>query len=210
VGAPARRQCRYLGVRFVLVVAALAVWAAFWAPASGPLRALRRRRSLGFSNRLAHEIVVPAGPDGRPGQRLLAPSRSPYVGVVAADGSRSDCSVLLGPNGSALLVVCLGRVDEKGTPEQSAMRAISSVQDRAGQLRRLDESDVIAGRPAQRYLIELNSGRRLLEWKFDYDGWLYAVGAVLHPKDDAERAEELGRSVLSTWSWLEPAGHRDL
>lgn len=195
-------------MRYVVIVAAFAIWAVFWGLASGPYRRYRRRKLLGFTGRLTHEIVVNPGPDGRPGEQFLAPSRSPYCGVVASDGSRNDSVVLIGPNGSVLLVVCLGRVEERGTPKQSAMRTISSIQDRAGKLRRVAETDVIAGRPAERYMIEMNSGRRLLEWKFEQDGWLYAVGAMLHPKDDAARSEALGRSVLASWQWLQDPQQR--
>lgn len=187
---------------FVLAVLTFVVWASIWGPGSGPYRRYRLRRTLAFTGRLAHQITVPPGPGGRPGQQLVAPSRSRHVGVLSEDGSRSDCAVLIGPAGSALLVVCLERVEDMGTPRQSAMHTISAIDSGAGKLQRM-EIDIIAGRPAERYMIALNSGARLLEWKFEYSGWLYAVGAVLHPKDQAEDVETLGRAVLATWRWLD-------
>lgn len=183
-----------------LAVLTFVLWASIWGPASGPYQRSRVRRTLAFTGRLTHHISVPPGPGGRPGQQLVAPSRSAHVGVVSEDGSRSDCAVLIGPAGSALLVVCLGRVEHMGTPRQSAMHTISAIGSGAGKLQ-LMGTDVIAGRPAERYMIALNRGARLLEWKFEYGGWLYAVGAVLHPKDNAEDVETLGRAVLATWRW---------
>jgi hypothetical protein len=196
-------MCRWHTVLYAVVAVAVVVWAVTVGPASSPYRRFRRRRSLGFSERLVHEIVVPVGPDGRPGERMLASSRSPYIGVVDADGSRNDCAILIGPHGSVLLVVCLGRVEDKGTPKQSAIHTVSSIGGLgAGNVKRFAETDIVAGRLAERYMIEMNSGRHLLEWKFEQKGWLYGVGAALHPKDDSEQAEALGRAVLASWTWL--------
>jgi hypothetical protein len=46
---------------------------ATWARATG---------YTGYTGRLDHEILVPPGPDGRPGERLLAPSQSLYARVA--------------------------------------------------------------------------------------------------------------------------------
>ena len=55
----------------------------------------RRRRCTEFSDSLMHEVVVSAGPGGRPGERLLATSSSVYesthVPRLASDDSRRAC-----------------------------------------------------------------------------------------------------------------------
>lgn len=66
-----------------------------------------------------HEIVVSPGPDGRPGERLIAPSPSLWRPRVVP-GGRNDFSAFLDREGSTLQGVCLGRVTERGDPEISA------------------------------------------------------------------------------------------
>jgi hypothetical protein len=90
----------------------------------------RLRRRTEFSNLLVHEVIVPAGPGGRPGERLLATSKSVYGSMyeprLASDESRDDFRVLVGKR-STLAVVCLGRVSERGEPYESAIRTIARI-----------------------------------------------------------------------------------
>src|SRR5450830_2202448 len=68
-----------------------------------------------------------AGRGRAPGWELMAPSRSPYIGVMGEDGSRSEFVVILGPR-SYLLAVCFGRVAVKGSPEELAAFSIDAIE----------------------------------------------------------------------------------
>jgi hypothetical protein len=160
----------------------------------------RWRRAYSFSTALEHEHVVPPGPEGMPGERLLAPSRSFYPPRMTIDNCREDLRVLITPAGSTLGVVCFGRVSDKGDPLSSARYSLTRVAPD------LDPDEVIepatvAGELGVRYRRPLNVYRCLIEWKFAYDGWLYAAGALVR-KNEAE-AEARARDILATWQWLD-------
>jgi uncharacterized protein YndB with AHSA1/START domain len=157
-------------------------------------------KEYGFTGRLSHSVTVPAGPDGRPGERLLLPSRNAWNSEISRDGARHDCQALLTRRGSLLLVVCLGRVSDRGDPWVSAYHAIDSssrMRTRSGVL--APEADAVAGLPAVKYALGQRNGETLYEWKFDQEGWLYAVGILMRPGDAA--ALEIGRRALSMWRW---------
>lgn len=165
----------------------------------------RRRwaRRLGAGAVPAHRIVVPAGPDGRPGESVLAPSRSPYLGRTwDGQAARQDFAVLLGRR-SLLQVVCLGTTAECGTPATSAMDVVSSYQDRLGRVLSAPTPTELAGQPAVRYELRLTSGQTLVEWKLAYAGWLYAVGVLRHPADGTQ-VDALAAQTLRTWQWIDP------
>jgi hypothetical protein len=162
----------------------------------------RWRRAYRFSSALEHEHVVPPGPEGMPGERLLAPSRSFYAPRITSDGCREDLRVLITAAGSTLAVVCLGRVSEKGDPLASARYTLTRV------FPQLDPEAVIepatvAGEAAVRYRIPFKVSRCLIEWKFAHAGWLYAAGARVDKNDDEARVEDRARDVLATWQWLD-------
>jgi hypothetical protein len=166
--------------------------------------ALARQRFV-LAKGETHEIVVPPGPSGRPGERVLAPTTSFYSPRLTPDGAREDFRVLLDRAGTTLASVCLGPVAERGDAEDSALRtlgrfnvAVASVRDRL-------TGDTVAGLPALRYQINFRSGV-LTEWKFSHRGWLFVAG-VLERGGDVDGGIAAAREVLSTWEWVtEDAG----
>src|SRR5206468_3688836 len=91
------------------------------------LVAWRWRRRSGFGERLVHEVLVPPGPDDRPGERFLAHSRSLYrTRPLGPDSSREDFQVIVGPAGSTFSAVCVGRVSDRHEPRESAWHTIRS------------------------------------------------------------------------------------
>lgn len=167
------------------------------------VRGVQLRRLLKeykFTGGLSHAVTVPAGPDGRPGERLLVPSLNAWNGEISRDGARHDCQVFVSRRGGRLLIVCLGRVSDRGDPWSSADRTIDSVsrlRTRSGVLP--PEASAIAGLPAVKYAIGQSNGNTQYEWKFDYQGWLYVAGIVVRPDD--EDGLQLGERALSTWQW---------
>ena len=159
----------------------------------------RWRRVYRFSTALDHEIVVPPGPDGRPGERLLAPSLSFYPPWITQDDCREDLRVLLTHSGSSLGVVCLNR-SVPGDPLLSARYSLTRVAPSVDH--RSIEPETVAGEAGVRYRAPLNTAT-LIEWKFVRAGWLYAAGALIRRSDDELETEDRAREVLSTWQWLE-------
>lgn len=162
------------------------------------LRGWRWRRTYGFSTALEHELVVQPGPDGRPGERMLAPSRSFYAPRLTPDGCREDLRVLLTATGSTFAVVCLGHISQERDPYSSARHTLSfhpSV-DPA-----VIEPETVAGEEGVRYRIPLNTGT-LLSRKFVHAEWLYVAGALVRRSDDEREAEQRARDILATWQWL--------
>ena len=160
----------------------------------------RWRRRTCFDGRLAHELRIPAGPDGRPGERLLAHSASMYEPRMCPDDSREDFRVFVGRE-STFAAVCLGRVGERGEPLESARRSIYGISAWPGTESAAIAHEEIAGEPAQRYRVILNSGA-LTEWKFAHDGWLFVAGVFSRSRDDEAETVRRSQAVLSTWRWL--------
>jgi hypothetical protein len=160
----------------------------------------RWRRAYRFSSGLDHEHVVPPGPNGMPGERLLAPSLSFYAPRMTPDHCREDLRVMVTPGGSTFGVVCLGRVSEKGDPLCSAGYSLTRLAPR------LDlaaiEPETVAGESGFRYRIAFNTAA-LIEWKFAHAGWLYVAGALVRKSDNELQAEDRARDIISTWQWLE-------
>ena len=157
-------------------------------------------REYEFSGGPRHAVTVPAGPDGRPGERVLVPSRNAWNSEISRDGARHDCQAFLTRHGSLLLVVCLGRVTERGDPWSSAYRTIdemSRMRTRRGVLPPQDAN--VAGMPAVKYAFGQGNGQTQYEWKFDHDGWLFVAGIIVRPNDDEALA--VGERALSTWQW---------
>jgi len=152
-----------------------------------------------FKEGAEHEIVVAPGPDGRPGERLVAPTPSLYRPKVVP-GARNDFSVFLDPHGSTLQAVCVGRVAERGEPESSARDTLEHFWAKGWVALEPTTVERIAGEEAFRYCADLPGGR-LTEWKFAHDGWLYVVGAFNHAPDDAATVVR-ARQALDSWEWL--------
>jgi hypothetical protein len=163
-------------------------------------RGIKAKRSMGYTGVLEHDIVVPSDADGRPGSRLVAPSRSPYLGVINSDGSRSEFVVLIGAS-SALQAVCFGPADDRRNLESRCELAINSIEMiDAGRCIAQPTPATIAGLPALTYKIRLTRGRLLIEWKFDCQGWYFGAGIVQSTRD-GEEAIALGLASLATWTW---------
>src|SRR5450759_3812112 len=121
-------------------------------------RGIKAKRSMGYTGVLEHDIVVPSDADGRPGSRLIAPSRSPYLGVINSDGSRSEFVVLIGAS-SALQAVCFGPADDRRNLESRCELAINSIEMiGAGRCIAQPTPATIAGLPALTYKIRLTRG----------------------------------------------------
>lgn len=167
-------------------------------------RTIRRlKRETGFDPAASHEIVVPAGPGERPGERVMAPSRSAHPPRLTPDRAREDFRVIVGRGGSSLAAVCLGPVNERGDPDSSVEYSLNSIAGRLGDPEvghRLPDAKV-AGIHALRYRIRLPSAT-LDEWKFAHDGWLYVAGVLWTRPDRENDVLATGQRVLDTWTWL--------
>jgi hypothetical protein len=160
-------------------------------------------REAGFGDGLRHEIVIPPGPDGRPGERFWAPSRSLHPPMPpGVDGSRWDVRVVLSRRPSALTVVCLGPLSERGDPEAAAYHTIRAFAERGHTSASAVEAEQVAGEAGVRYQIELGN-KALVEWKFAHQGWLFVAGAMCHPKDKFDKLLRLTRNIFQTWEWLD-------
>ena len=160
----------------------------------------RYRRKAQFTGKLTHEVVVPPARDGRPGERLLAPSRSLHAPNVSRFGYRKDFQVIVDSDASPLTALCLGTTAQHGDPEQAARETLQLFREKGLAPSRGVAPDEIAGERAYRYEAHLSVGR-LTEWKFAHDGWLYVVGVVALGMDHTETVHQV-RRVLGTWQWV--------
>jgi hypothetical protein len=156
------------------------------------------KRRTAFADAFVHEVVVPRGPDGRPGERLLAPSRSIYPPTMARDDSRCDFRVVIGERGSTFAAVCLGTVADRGDPYATSV----SVKDKWEFPCSAVVEDEVAGLPAYRYRLSINE-KSLTEWKFAREGWLYVVGMLCTRGDDELDMAGRSRRVLDSWRWID-------
>ena len=152
-----------------------------------------------FREGAEHEIVVPPGPDGRPGERLLAPSPRLYAPKVVP-GARNDFCVHLDRHGSTLNGVCLGPVAERGEPGASARDTVAHFWAKGWVSHIPLVVERVAGEEAFRYHVAA-PGPALIEWKFAHRGWLYAVGTFNRGPDEATTVQR-ARKVPDTWEWL--------
>lgn len=167
------------------------------------LRAYCQRKT--FREGAEHQIVVAPGPDGRPGERLVAPSRSLHK-PSGFPGPRNDFRVLLDSSGSTLSAVCLGLVAERGEPERTARETLEHYWSKGWVALKPTTLDRIGGEDAFRYSAVLPNGTGLTEWQLAHGGWLYIVGALQRGAEEAvtiRRAEQ----VLESWEWLGNGSH---
>ncbi len=155
-----------------------------------------------YTGVLEHEVVVPIGPAGQPGESLRAPSPSAYPARFGPDGSREDFRVLTGPGGSSFASVCLGTVADRGEPEAVAREAPEGFRQQGFTTRNEAFRDAIAGHEAWGHSVVMPSGV-LTDWHFAHAGWYFIVGAVCNRRDDYWDVFSRTRSILSTWEWLE-------
>jgi hypothetical protein len=157
-------------------------------------------RQFRFREGREHELLVPPGPDGRPGEQLLVPSR-PLHRPKVVKGSRNDFGVMLDGYGSSMTAVCFGRVDERGEPERSAHDTLRSFWERGWAELSPMTVESIGDEDAYRYHAVLPR-TRLTEWKFAHAGWLYGVGVFSRAPDPVVTSMR-ARHALDTWRWLD-------
>jgi hypothetical protein len=166
-----------------------------------PVWGLRvRRQRARFDPSETHLIVVEPGPDGRPGERLLAPAPRLWK-TKMIPGARHDFQLHLDESGSHLTGLCLGSVAEHGAPGSSARKTVEHFWAKGWVSLTPIVVEQVAGEEAYRY--RLASGRaQLTEWKFSHRGWLYVVGAFNRAQDE-DATVARAREVLDTWEWLD-------
>jgi hypothetical protein len=164
-------------------------------PTSLSLSNLKRKTE--FADACVHAVVVPRGPDGRPGEKVLATSKPVHPPTVGPDGSRNDFMVVVGARGSTLAAVCLGTVENRGDPYETSV----AVQDKWEFPCSAVVEDEVAGLPAYRYRLTINE-KSLTEWKFAREGWLYAVGLLCTRDDDELDMAGRSRRILDSWRWI--------
>lgn len=101
---------------------------------------------------------------------------------------------------STLKVVCLGPAEETYDPYVQALKVTARMA-MASRLLAGPAATELAGQPAARYAVRLNSGDLLAEWQLMYDGWLFVAGLRCHPREEAE-AYARGVAALGTWRWV--------
>ena len=160
-------------------------------------------KQTGFSGGpLTHELLVPAGPGGQPGERLRSPSRSLYAPRIASDGSREDFRVVVDDHGSTLAAVCLRRIERPETVEELAWSSLRRMLDYGFDGTFEITPAQLAGETAYGYC--LIRGRNVLtDWKLARAGWLYVVGTLSWaPPGKHEDTMERSLDALGTWEWL--------
>jgi hypothetical protein len=151
---------------------------------------------------LTHELVIPDGPDGRPGERLMSASRSLYAPRICRDDSREDFRVVLDAHHSTLAAVCLR--PSTGPADVEASAGHSLTRHRESGFKGSDEAtpERIAGETAHCHSVVLTSGV-LTDWKLAHAGWLYVVGVLSKaPPRERETTMRRARAALDTWTWL--------
>jgi hypothetical protein len=174
-------------------------------PASVPLslRARQWRKKTDFSDGpLTHELLIPRGPEGRPGERLIAASRSLYEPRITRDNCREDFRVLVDRHGSSFASVCLRRAEGPRPAEEGAWRTLRHYLEKGIEGTYEIAEAQIAGETAYRYSAVLRTGV-LTEWKLVHAGWLYALGTISWaPSKEQEASVQRTLDVLDTWTWL--------
>lgn len=158
----------------------------------------------GYARDAQRGIVVPAGPDGRPGESVVARSTSVHPPhPLGPDGSRQDFRVLVTER-TSFGAVCLGPAAGADEPLNDAYRSLAAMAGRgllAGRSQVLEEE--VAGGPGIHYAVRLRSGLTLLEWKFAHAGWLFTAGAAEPRKEDRDEVLAASRELLASWTWIE-------
>ena len=171
----------------------------------GLFRRLEYLKDTGLGKGFTHEVVVPAGPGSRPGERIWAPSDSLHGPMpLASDESREDFRVIVSRQLSTFGATCLGPTSRRGEPVNRAKYRIVRHLARSPSFSASDVTpEVIAGEHGCRYRIQFDK-TRLIEWQFGHNGWQFAAGVICHPRDDERRMEDRARVILSSWEWIEP------
>jgi hypothetical protein len=170
------------------------------------LRGDRGNRTRAFASLapgLEHQIIVPRGPGGRPGERLMAPSLSIHPPKTAKNGVRTDFRVFLSRAGSTFCVMSIGPVARCGGAEQNAHGTVAKMRSQ-GQTYCSDPAPTtVLGAPAWQYRAQFNGSRALIESKFERGGWLWVAGILTSPHGDNEAAlHATVRAIFATWTWI--------
>lgn len=146
--------------------------------------------------------VPPSG--GAPGEQFWAPGPAwwPSRGDPATT-SRSDATIRLTAT-AAILVVCVGRVADRGAAHERPHRAAAEMPDAVRQIGPVVRVETGAG-TAYRLTMDFGASR-VTDWHLDHEGWGFVVGFLRKPQD-----EQLGavmEHVFASWRWLpaEPGG----
>jgi hypothetical protein len=169
----------------------------------------RWREQTGFSGGpLTHELVIPPGPGGRPGERLMAASRSLYAPRIMRDDSREDFRVLVDDHGSTVSAVCLRPIAHLGEAEEAAWTTLKHFYDKGIESPYEITADRIASETAYGYSGSLRRGV-LTEWKLAHAGWLYVIGSLnWAPAKKRDITLRLTMDIFETWEWLPaPTNH---
>ena len=160
-----------------------------------------RRSHASLRDYPAYPVEIPAGPDSRPGLRVLLPTQPVQAGVLGSDGCRHDFQVFLAKR-CFLMASCLGRVDDSGT----AWAAITDVYESHSFVQvSAPILSTMAGLPAMSCTVAMGD-RWLTQWMFEQDGWLFSAG-FLRPPDAPYAVTELALGSLATWTWVQvPVG----
>jgi hypothetical protein len=157
---------------------------------------------VGVLWRLRHEVVIPPGRSGRPGERFLAPGDSTHPPwPELPGGSYGDFQIRLGRRGSFLTGVCFGTVADRGDPERHAVRAMSIAADAGSRITHFGLSEV-AGEDACVYRRHFPRSV-LVEWTFAHDGWLFGTGAVIRKREDVRLWIRRVSEIHASWTWID-------
>lgn len=167
---------------------------------------LGRRRSplarrLDYDPQRPRVIEIPHSLDGRPGYRLTVLSDSVYLGRMESHLGRSDFQVAVAPD-ALMNAVVLAPSRPVMTAEESASYTVTALRGIGKEIVRPIAAATMAGQDAVTYAYGLYGRRVVTEWKFEKDGWLFAVG-VRHDQDDEAALIRAGES-LATWTWTDP------
>lgn len=198
-GSAAQRIAMALVLALLLGVGSVIAWL-HWQDRHGA--SATTIASPAVTQALSEVVTVPE--DGAcPGFSFASPAPSRFAPQPAsADGSRSLATVPLDDDGSAFLVVCLGSVQDRGSPHEAAEAAAAGMptgltteparverRDPFGDMVRLDTA--------------FGSGKRLSDWYVERQGALFVVG-YLRSVDGADVVREsdvVVEQMLASWRW---------
>lgn len=189
-------------VALVLVVCAI-VWVTMrqeQAAAAAPIPGRDQARVVVAdpSIELPYLVEVPGTADGCP----AASFRSPAEPNVVSDGFAS--LMLPRSDAAAVLVTCMGEVDERGTPEEFVEgfwsgEAFDDDADAAA-WERLSIERVASPFGDALALTSRIGGRLLTDHYVERDGWVYAVG-YLRDESEGEADRAVVDAILASWEW---------
>lgn len=151
-----------------------------------------------------HQIIVPAGPDGRPGERAVSslapvPLASPQPD---GDGLRGDFTIV-SPGGGFVTARCLGPVGRLGDAAAYASDGPARFEDRGWVRVGEVEPATLGGAAAFRHRAAARQGEARV-WNADRAGWLFEVMAFLSVAGDVDAVAGAAELVVRSWIWTDP------